>query len=187
MIRVVARESSAWAWDRRPRPSPYHGPFGPRPLGICAGRAAQARGCEKSTRWREGPGWRRRPSGVRRCAKGWGMSGLGRRHFRHRRIRSRHVAASGTISSARNHVNPRAASVWAYAHCATRLDVASSPTIPCCPSASPNCAPYCAFRSGQAARCSQAGSRSRFLLLHRLSANTKLCARSTGYRAQATK
>jgi len=71
----------------------------------------------------------------------------------HELIRSRHAAASGTISSARTHVNPRAASVCAYAHCATRLEVASSPTIPCCPSASPNCAPYFAFRSVQAARC----------------------------------
>ena len=56
------------------------------------------------------------------------------------------------LSRPRNHVDPRAASVCAYAHCATRLDGASSPTIPCLPRASPNCAPYLAFRSVQAAR-----------------------------------
>jgi len=71
-----------------------------------------------------------------------GEGGVDGRRVRYGRIRSRHAAASSTISSARNDVFPRAASVCAYAHCAIRLEVASSPTIPCCPSASPNCAPY---------------------------------------------
>ena len=37
----------------------------------------------------------------------------------------RHSVPSGTISSARSHVSPWAASVRAYAHCATRFEAAS--------------------------------------------------------------
>ena len=57
------------------------------------------------------------------------------------------------------------ASDCAYAHSATRLEAASSATIPCRANASDNCASYFAFRSAQAARCSQAGRQSRFLVI----------------------
>lgn len=85
--------------------------------------------------------------------------------------KSRQLPASGTISSFFSQVSPLAASVCAYAQCATQFEAVSSETNPRSFNAWPICFPCWRCDPPRRPKCSQAGRRSRFWLLHRSSRN----------------
>ena len=73
------------------------------------------------------------------------------------------------------------ASVCADAHCATRLDAATSATTRRCIDPCHSCVPYAVFRSARSPDARMRGRRSRFHLLQVESVSPKLCRASGGH------